>query len=53
MTAAGASLTGSGDFTFDNTDLMTWGGMPAPGAITVWEAGKAGCRLPGFWTYMP
>lgn len=27
---SGAELTGSGDFTFDNTDLATFGGMPAP-----------------------
>ena len=30
LTAIGASLTGTGGFTFDNTDMMTWGGMPAP-----------------------
>jgi hypothetical protein len=28
--AAGAELTGSGAFTFDNTDLATFGGMPTP-----------------------
>lgn len=28
--AAGAELTGTGSFTFDNTDLETFGGMPAP-----------------------
>jgi hypothetical protein len=34
LTAIGASLTGTGGFVFDNDDLMTWGGMPAPdGAI--------------------
>lgn len=27
---AGAELTGAGDFTFDNTDLTTFQGMPAP-----------------------
>ena len=27
---AGAELTGEGDFTFDNTDLETFDGMPAP-----------------------
>jgi hypothetical protein len=27
---AGAELTGAGAFTFDNTDLATFGGMPAP-----------------------
>jgi len=27
---AGADLTGSGDFTFDNDDLTTFNGMPAP-----------------------
>ncbi|MEY4983912.1 MAG: hypothetical protein RIR62_2178 [Pseudomonadota bacterium] len=27
---AGAELTGAGAFTFDNTDLVTFGGMPAP-----------------------
>jgi len=28
--AAGAELTGAGAFTFDNTDLVTFEGMPAP-----------------------
>ena len=28
--AAGAELTGNGAFTFDNSDLMTFDGMPAP-----------------------
>ena len=28
--AAGAELTGNGAFTFDNSDLQTFGGMPAP-----------------------
>ncbi|MCC1491410.1 DUF2125 domain-containing protein [Cognatishimia sp. F0-27] len=28
--AAGAKLTGTGDFTFDNTDLETFDGMPRP-----------------------
>ena len=27
---AGAELTGAGAFTFDNTDMMTFGGVPAP-----------------------
>jgi len=27
---AGAELTGQGDFTFDNSDLESFGGMPAP-----------------------
>lgn len=27
---AGADLTGAGSFTFDNTDLVTFGGFPAP-----------------------
>ncbi|MCG7495155.1 DUF2125 domain-containing protein [Thalassobius sp. Cn5-15] len=32
--AAGAELTGAGAFTFDNSDLVTFGGMPRPeGAI--------------------
>ena len=30
LTVAGADLTGTGAFTFDNEDMMTWGGMPAP-----------------------
>jgi len=30
VTAAGASLTGSGDFTFDNTDVTTFDGLPRP-----------------------
>ncbi|MCR8724940.1 DUF2125 domain-containing protein [Frigidibacter sp. ROC022] len=36
LSIAGASVTANGGFTFDNNDLMTWGGMPAPeGAIDV------------------
>lgn len=30
LTAIGASLTGAGAFTFNNDDLETFGGMPAP-----------------------
>lgn len=30
VSAAGAKLTGDGDFTFDNTDLASFGGMPKP-----------------------
>ena len=30
ISAAGASLTGKGDFTFDNTDTSTFDGMPRP-----------------------
>ncbi|ULB10841.1 DUF2125 domain-containing protein [Cereibacter azotoformans] len=30
LTIAGAELTGDGAFTFDNSDLTTYGGMPAP-----------------------
>ena len=30
LKVAGAELTADGTFTFDNTDLMTFGGMPAP-----------------------
>ncbi|MGK7654080.1 DUF2125 domain-containing protein [Roseovarius sp. B08] len=30
VSAAGAELTGEGEFTFDNTDLETFNGMPAP-----------------------
>ncbi len=30
LSVAGAQLTANGSFTFDNTDLMTFGGMPAP-----------------------
>ncbi len=30
ISAAGAELTGEGGFTFDNSDLITFGGMPAP-----------------------
>ncbi len=34
LRAAGAELTGGGGFTFDNSDMMTFQGMPAPtGAI--------------------
>lgn len=30
VSAAGAKLTGTGDFTFDNTDTESFGGMPKP-----------------------
>lgn len=30
LDAAGALLTGAGDFTFDNSDLLTFDGMPRP-----------------------
>ncbi len=30
LNVAGAELTADGTFTFDNSDLMTFGGMPAP-----------------------
>lgn len=30
VTAAGVDLTASGDFTFDNTDMVTYEGMPKP-----------------------
>jgi hypothetical protein len=38
--AAGAELTGVGDFTFDNSDLASFGGMPAP-------EGEANLKLVG------
>ncbi len=40
VSAVGAELTGTGDFTFDNSDLESFGGMPAP-------AGKASLMLVG------
>jgi hypothetical protein len=43
VTAAGASITGTGDFTFDNADLETYDGMPRPdGAINLQVAGVNG-----------
>ena len=30
VSAAGAELSGAGDFSFDNNDLVTYGGLPAP-----------------------
>ncbi len=39
-TIAGAELTGTGSFTFDNTDIETFGGMPAP-------SGKLDMKLVG------
>jgi hypothetical protein len=40
---AGAELTGEGDFTFDNSDLESFGGMPAPlGAIDLRLVGGNG-----------
>ncbi|MEM9581976.1 MAG: DUF2125 domain-containing protein [Pseudomonadota bacterium] len=40
VTVAGASLTGKGDFTFDNDDLQTFGGVPRPqGAIDLAMSG--------------
>lgn len=41
--AAGAKLTGDGDFTFDNSDLTTFDGMPAPtGALNMQLVGGNG-----------
>ncbi|APX23372.1 MAG: DUF2125 domain-containing protein [Rhodobacteraceae bacterium] len=41
--AVGAEITGSGAFTFDNSDLETFDGMPAPsGAIDLTVAGANG-----------
>lgn len=33
VSAAGAKLTGTGDFTFNNADLETFDGMPAPDGV--------------------
>ena len=36
LSIAGAEMNGTGDFTFDNTDLVTFDGMPAPtGAVNL------------------
>ena len=41
--AVGARLTGNGDFTFDNSDLATFGGMPKPtGAVDMKLVGGNG-----------
>jgi hypothetical protein len=40
VSAAGAEMTGKGDFTFDNSDLQSFDGMPAP-------SGKANLTLAG------
>lgn len=40
VSAAGAELTGTGDFTFDNTDMESFDGIPAP-------TGKASLKLTG------
>jgi hypothetical protein len=43
VSVAGAELTGSGAFTFDNTDLVTFEGMPAPdGAVDLQLVGGNG-----------
>ncbi|WP_371229405.1 DUF2125 domain-containing protein [Roseovarius sp. 2305UL8-3] len=43
VSAAGAELTGNGDFTFDNSDLTTFDGMPAPeGAVDLSLSGGNG-----------
>lgn len=43
VTAAGASLTGAGAFTFDNTDLVSFDGMPKPtGAMDLQLVGGNG-----------
>jgi len=43
VSAAGAKLTGDGAFTFDNTDLMTFDGIPAPtGEVNLSLAGGNG-----------
>ena len=33
LSAAGAEITGGGEFTFDNSDLETFNGMPAPSGV--------------------
>lgn len=40
LSAAGAELTGNGALTFDNTDMVTFGGMPTP-------TGKVELKLTG------
>lgn len=40
VSAAGAELTGTGDFTFNNDDLVSFDGMPAP-------SGEANLKLTG------
>ncbi len=45
VSAVGAKLSGTGDFTFNNADLETFGGMPAP-------AGVADLQLNGANTVM-
>ena len=43
LEAAGAKLTGAGDFTFDNSDLVTFDGMPRPlGALDLTLVGGNG-----------
>ena len=43
VSAAGAKLSGTGDFTFDNSDLATFDGIPAPtGAANLELAGANG-----------
>jgi hypothetical protein len=43
VSAAGAKLSGTGDFTFDNSDLATFDGMPAPtGAANLELSGANG-----------
>lgn len=43
LTVAGASLTGSGNFTFDNADMSTFPGMPKPtGAVDLALSGGNG-----------
>lgn len=43
VSAAGAQLTGEGGFTFDNTDLETFDGMPAPeGSVDLTLTGANG-----------
>lgn len=41
VSAAGASLTGAGDFTFNNDDLISFDGIPAP-------SGSADLQITGF-----
>ncbi len=43
VSAAGAELTGAGDFTFDNSDTATFDGMPRPeGSVNLQLAGGNG-----------
>ena len=45
ISAAGTRLTGTGDFTFNNDDLATYGGFPAPSGVADFQLSGANALI--------